>query len=164
LSQRGPLGHSGAMLRILPDLAATEALAADVALRARRGDAILLQGPLGAGKTSFARAFIRARGLGHEVPSPSFTLVEIYDAEGALPVWHFDLYRLKSASEVTELGLDEALAEGVALVEWPERLGAALPAERLDLALAPGSDAGARRATLTGSPGWQARLAGLAHG
>jgi tRNA threonylcarbamoyladenosine biosynthesis protein TsaE len=148
----------------LPDEAATHGLAVRVAAASRLGDLIALSGELGSGKTSFARAFIRARGLAGEVPSPTFTLVEIYDAGGALPVWHFDLYRLKSASEIIELGLDEALAEGVSLIEWPERLGAAMPAERLELALAPGSDAGARIATLTASPGWASRLAGLAHG
>jgi tRNA threonylcarbamoyladenosine biosynthesis protein TsaE len=143
----------------LPDEAATCRLAAGLAARAQRGDVIALSGPLGSGKTSFARAFIRARGLeSSEVPSPTFMLVEVYDGDSAIPVWHFDLYRIENPEEIRELGLDEALAEGISLIEWPERLGAFLPAERLDLSLAMGKSAGARVASLSGSSAWQARL------
>lgn len=149
----------------LPDEAATGGLAASIAARVRKGDVIALSGPLGSGKTSFARAFIRARGLDSaEVPSPTFMLVEVYDGDSAIPVWHFDLYRIESPDELRELGLEEALAEGVSLIEWPERLGAFLPAERLDLALAMGKSAGARIATLSGSGLWQARLKDLGRG
>ncbi len=146
----------------LPDEAATCRLAAALAARAQKGDVIALSGPLGSGKTSFARAFIRARGLGAaEVPSPTFMLVEVYDEEAGVPVWHFDLYRIQSPEEIRELGLDEALAEGICLIEWPERLGAFLPAERLDLALAMGQSDTARTACLSGSSSWQKRLEGL---
>ncbi len=146
----------------LPDEAATGRLAALLAARAGKGDVIALSGPLGSGKTSFARAFIRARGLeAAEVPSPTFMLVEVYDEEAAIPVWHFDLYRIASPGEIRELGLDEALAEGICLIEWPERLGEFLPEERLDLALAMGQGETARVARLSGSSSWQKRLEGL---
>src|SRR6516162_7945065 len=89
----------------LPDEAATAAFAARVSAVAEIGDVIALKGDLGTGKTSFARAFIRARGAVEEVPSPTFTLVQIYElAETA--IWHFDLYRLKSAEEAWELGIE----------------------------------------------------------
>ena len=146
----------------LPDEAATGRLAARIASRAGKGDVIALSGPLGSGKTSFARAFIRSRGLdAAEVPSPTFMLVEVYDGESLIPVWHFDLYRIEKPAEIRELGLDEALAEGICLIEWPERLGEFLPAERLDLALAMGKTDNARVARLSGSSAWQKRLEGL---
>lgn len=130
-----------------------EALAGVVASAARPGDAILLSGDLGAGKTTFARAFIRARGARAgepvaEVPSPTFTLVQQYAFATGM-VWHFDLYRIEDASELTELGLDEALAGGIALIEWPARMGGAAPAEPIDLALAFEADADLRTMTVT---------------
>lgn len=149
----------------LPDLKATHALAARLAGMAQPCDVIALAGPLGAGKTEFARAYIRALARRHgvvppeEVPSPTFTLVQTYDL-GAVSVWHFDLYRLERPEDAAELGLDEALAEGVSLIEWPERLGAQLPRDRLDIALdyaGPGQP-DARKAILTGHGSWQARL------
>jgi tRNA threonylcarbamoyladenosine biosynthesis protein TsaE len=142
----------------LPDLAATEALAAAIAGRTRRGDAILLEGPLGAGKTAFARAFLRAatRDPALEVPSPSFTLVQSYDTPlGA--VHHFDLWRIDGEAALIELGWDEARAD-IVLVEWPDRLGASRPADALTVALEPaGGDA--RRAVLSG---WPERIEALA--
>ena len=113
---------------ILHDLAATETLAQRLARLARPGDALLLSGPLGAGKSALARAFLRAL-LGDpalEVPSPSYTLVQSYAVPGGGQAHHFDLYRLGGAEEVLELGWEEAL-EGIVLVEWPERLGALAP-------------------------------------
>jgi tRNA threonylcarbamoyladenosine biosynthesis protein TsaE len=149
----------------LADETATAALAAALAGLARRGDVIALRGELGSGKTSFARAFIRARGRGdEEVPSPTFTLVEIYDAADARAlIWHFDLYRLERPEEAYELGIEEALAEGISLIEWPERLGGLLPAARLDLSLMAGAAPDARRVRLAASPDWDARLATLRH-
>jgi tRNA threonylcarbamoyladenosine biosynthesis protein TsaE len=111
------------------------------------GDAVCLFGPLGAGKSTLARGLIRAlTSEDEEVPSPTFTLVQTYEA-GGLTLAHFDLYRLKSAAEAFELGLDEALDAGCAIIEWPERLEGALPTTRLDIELA--IDGEVRRARLT---------------
>ena len=112
----------------LPDERATEALGATLAGRLRIGDVVGLKGDLGAGKTTLARAIIRAAAGDREliVPSPTFTLVEVYETPRG-SFWHFDLYRLEAAEQVYELGWEEALAEGIALVEWPERLGKLLP-------------------------------------
>ncbi len=112
----------------------TLALGAALAAPARRGHVIALSGPLGAGKTTLARGFIQARGDAEEVVSPTFTLVQVYDAPG-VPIWHFDLYRLEKAADVLELGLEEALASAITLIEWPERLGPFLPVARLDVTL-----------------------------
>jgi len=137
----------------LPDLAATGRLAARVARWVRPGDALLLGGPLGAGKSAFARALLRALAgdPGLEVPSPSFTLVQSYELPSGLEVHHFDLYRLSGPADLTELGWDEA-RRGVVLVEWPERLGHLRPAQALMLTLAPGGTEEARIATLEGWP------------
>jgi tRNA threonylcarbamoyladenosine biosynthesis protein TsaE len=149
----------------LPDESATAGLAARLAGHARRGDVIGLQGPLGGGKTSFARAFIRAYGGGaEEVPSPTFTLVEIYAFADRPSVWHFDLYRLNAPEEAWELGIEEAWSKGVSLIEWPERLGPLLPAEHLLLALAEGATPSARLARLSATPGWASRLEGVFDG
>jgi tRNA threonylcarbamoyladenosine biosynthesis protein TsaE len=141
----------------LPDLAATGRLAARLAALAGPGDAILLEGPLGAGKSAFARAFLRAA-VGDpalEVPSPSFTLVQSYDLPHGLEAHHYDLYRLAGPEEVGELGWEEA-RRGLVLVEWPDRLGPALrPAGALTLTLAQGATEGERLATLSG---WEGRL------
>ena len=121
---------------------------------------------MGAGKTSFARAFIRARGGDEGVPSPTFTLVQIYELRGGA-VWHFDLYRLRAADEAWELGIEDAFREGISLVEWPERLGSLLPPRSLSVALDFGPAPTARRATLTpGGSGseWVARLVDIAAG
>jgi tRNA threonylcarbamoyladenosine biosynthesis protein TsaE len=137
---------------------ATAALAARLAGLARRGDVIALRGPLGSGKTTFARAFIRARfGTREEVPSPTFTLVEIYGSTPPL-VWHFDLFRLERSEDVWELGIEDALADGVSLIEWPERMGGLLPRERLDIEFAFGPSADARTAALAPSAGWARRI------
>jgi tRNA threonylcarbamoyladenosine biosynthesis protein TsaE len=145
----------------LADEKATEALAARLAAVARSGDVIALKGELGAGKTCFARAFIRARGGDEAVPSPTFTLVQTYDLpEGR--VWHFDLYRLRAAEEAWELGIEEAFEEGISLIEWPERLGTLLPRWRLLVALDFTATPGARRATLSGDGEWASRLAAIA--
>jgi len=103
----------------LEDEAATAALGARIARGLKQGDAVLLEGELGAGKTTLARAILRSLGVESHVPSPTFTLVQPYET-AQLALYHFDLYRIESASEIAELGMDEALDEGAALVEWPE--------------------------------------------
>jgi len=143
-------------------------LGEDLAFAARRGDLIALRGDLGAGKTTLARAIIRALAGDHgeDIPSPTFTLVQTY-ATPRMPVAHLDLYRLNSPAELQELGLDLALKQGIALVEWPERAGDALPGERLEILLedddaAPTADASTRRIALSASGDWRARLDRLA--
>ncbi|HYZ22282.1 MAG TPA: tRNA (adenosine(37)-N6)-threonylcarbamoyltransferase complex ATPase subunit type 1 TsaE [Rhodopila sp.] len=138
----------------LPDLAATEALAARLAALARPGDAILLEGALGAGKTAFARAFLHAAAgdPALEVPSPSFTLVQTYDTPiGA--VFHYDLWRLDGPGDLTELDWDDA-RDGIVLVEWPDRLGPLRPADALTIIFVL-RDEEAREAILAG---WDNRL------
>jgi tRNA threonylcarbamoyl adenosine modification protein YjeE len=147
----------------LPDLEATSAFAARLAPQLRRGDVLLLEGELGAGKTELARALIRARaGASVEVPSPSFTLVQLYELPG-LMLGHADLYRLRAADEVHELGLEEVWSRGCLVVEWPERASGLWPEERLRLTLQgpfPGQPQ-RRLLTLDPTPGWRARLAAL---
>lgn len=119
--------------RSLTGLAATEALAAELAPQLQKGDAVLLYGDLGAGKTAFARALIRSlAGSAIEVPSPTFTLMQEY-ALPNLVLSHLDLYRLKSEAELAELGLDHALERGAVLIEWPELALPYLPEDRLTL-------------------------------
>jgi len=131
----------------LPNEQATEALGATLAARLKPGDVVGLKGDLGAGKTTLARAIIRAAAADPEliVPSPTFTLVEVYDTPRG-SYWHFDLYRLDDPQQVYELGWEEALAEGIVLLEWPERLGRLLP-QHLSVTLELASDDG-RRALL----------------
>lgn len=114
----------------LPDDAATESAGAAMGRALRPGDAVLLEGPLGAGKSALARAAIRARTGASEVPSPTYTLVQTYEAPD-LTLWHADLYRLAGPDEVAELGLDMAFEGAAAMVEWPDRLGPFRPARAL---------------------------------
>ncbi len=149
----------------LPTLTATERLAAALAACARRGDVIALHGPLGVGKTTFARAFVHARPGGdrvREVPSPTFTLVQVYDLPD-VPIWHFDLYRLARPDDAWELGIEEAFAEAITLIEWPEQLGSLLPEARLDVELSVAAGSDARCARLSGHGDWPARLAAVTH-
>ena len=142
-----------------PDEQATAGFAARVAALVRKRDAILLSGPLGAGKTTFARAFLRAAtgDPALRVPSPSFTLAQGYTLPSGITATHYDLWRLAGPRDVIELGFEEARA-GIVLVEWPDRLGALAPADALHIAFAhAGEDA--RAATITG---WPDRLASLA--
>jgi tRNA threonylcarbamoyladenosine biosynthesis protein TsaE len=141
----------------LPTLAATEALARALAAHLHPGDAVLLEGPLGAGKTALARALLRAAcgDPALEVPSPSYTLVQSYAAPG-LTVHHFDLWRLQGPASLVELGWDEAVRD-IVLVEWPDRLGALRPTGALTVTMSlAGGDA--RHAVLTG---WGDRLSGM---
>ncbi|MSO71066.1 MAG: tRNA (adenosine(37)-N6)-threonylcarbamoyltransferase complex ATPase subunit type 1 TsaE [Alphaproteobacteria bacterium] len=143
----------------LPGPVATAALAQALAPALHAGDLLALWGDLGVGKTSFARALITARTGERVVPSPTYTLVQAYD--GAPPIWHLDLYRLRQPEEVLDLGLDEALGEAIVLIEWPERLGALLPFDRLDLRFAYAGAAEERDLVLAGHGAWEARLDAL---
>lgn len=113
-------------------LADTEAFAEAWARVLKTGDAIGLRGELGAGKTAFARALILALGHDQEVPSPTFTLVQVYELPDHL-VWHVDLYRIEDERELVELDLDTAFEEALTLIEWPERLGGAMPEDYIDI-------------------------------
>jgi tRNA threonylcarbamoyladenosine biosynthesis protein TsaE len=143
------------MILNLPDLAATERFAAAIAAAARPGDAILLAGPLGAGKTAFARAFLRAASNDPalEVPSPSFTLVQNYDTPLG-KVYHFDLWRLDGPAALPELGWDES-RDDIVLVEWPDRLGPLTPNDALRLEFEPAEG----DARIVRVAGWSGRLA-----
>lgn len=158
----------------LPDEAATRALARSLAGRLRAGDVVFLIGDLGAGKTTFARGLItalpRAEGgdpgedsAAEEVPSPTFTLVQIYERRPA-PVWHVDLYRLERPEDVEELGLDEAAGDAITVIEWPDRLGQRVPADRLEIRFSYGAAPGARSVVLAVYGGWRERLAALGTG
>jgi len=138
----------------LPDLDATTRLGGRIAGGLHTGDAVALWGDLGAGKTTLARAILQALGVREEVPSPTFTLVQSYDT--LPPVAHFDLYRLKQAREIQELGFEDALDNGAVLVEWPERAPEALPPEALHVRL--GLQDGVRLARLTGPGRWESLL------
>ncbi|MGO7201679.1 tRNA (adenosine(37)-N6)-threonylcarbamoyltransferase complex ATPase subunit type 1 TsaE, partial [Rhizobium ruizarguesonis] len=144
---------SDAISLFLKDEAATVRLGEDLALALKAGDCLALSGDLGAGKSSLARTILRAMAddEGLEVPSPTFTLVQSYDLR--IAVSHFDLYRLADPAELTELGFDEALQNGICLVEWPEMAESELPAERIALTLV--HEGNGRRATI-GATGAQA--------
>ncbi len=148
---------------------------ADAGMTARAGgvlaglalprDILALWGDLGAGKTTLARGFITTLVPGDEaVASPTFTLVQTYSTEVAsapVDIWHFDLYRLKSAEEAYEVGIEEAFADGISLIEWPVRLGSLLPRDRLDVTLLAGSGGDSRFLSLAGSEPWVRRLGGF---
>jgi len=144
---------------ILADEAATARLGAAVAHALKPGEAVCLSGPLGAGKSTLARALVRALTTpDEEVPSPTFTLVQFYEGP-TLNVAHFDLYRLTSPDEAYEIGLDEALDAGAAVIEWPERLAGQLPPDRLDIDIA--IEGAGRVARLTPYGAWEGRELGV---
>jgi tRNA threonylcarbamoyl adenosine modification protein YjeE len=115
----------------------------------------LLEGDLGAGKSTFARALLRALGAAGEVPSPTFTLVQHYDLP-ALTVAHFDLYRLKAAHEVEEIGFHEAMADGAVLIEWPERAASYMPRSALTFCFSM-DETGHRFVEIKGDQAWMSR-------
>ncbi|WP_421730675.1 tRNA (adenosine(37)-N6)-threonylcarbamoyltransferase complex ATPase subunit type 1 TsaE [Brevundimonas sp.] len=152
----------------LADADATAALGARIAPLLRAGETVLLYGPLGMGKSTLARGLIRSLTRPDEdVPSPTFTLVQFYEPRSpgmGPPIAHFDLYRLTRPEEAFEIGLDEALDEGCALIEWPERLGedpsAYLGADRLIVTLSE-ADGDTRLATVSGVGAWETKLKDL---
>ena len=139
---------------ILADEQATADLGKSLAVILRPGDVVALSGPLGVGKTALVRAMLQAMGHAGEVPSPTFAIVQPYEALD-LPVWHVDLYRIEDAAEMEELGLDAA-DEGVLIVEWPERAGPGAFGDALRLVL-DFADDGARRLTASVPPAWGSR-------
>lgn len=142
---------------ILADEAATIALGARLAGVLRVGDVVALSGSLGSGKTTLARGCLAGLGYAGEVASPTFTVVQSYDATASrVPVLHVDLYRLEGPADAVELGLDDALGDHALLVEWPERLGDALWPQALRLALQATAD-GARRLTADVPGAWTGR-------
>ena len=145
----------------LSDETATAELGARIARGLEPGDAVLLKGELGAGKTTLARAILRALGVEGHVPSPTFTLVQAYQTE-ELPVFHYDLYRIENPRELAELGIDDAMEDGVVLVEWPERgFPQRLAADALTVTLTQGSPT-AREAHIAGPVRWKGLIAGAA--
>ncbi|SNB65238.1 tRNA threonylcarbamoyladenosine biosynthesis protein TsaE/hypothetical protein [Arboricoccus pini] len=148
----------------IAELSGTLGLAANLASRLRNGDVVLLEGDLGMGKSTFARALIQARaGSAIDVPSPTFTLVQPYDL-GDLSILHADLYRLNDPDESRELGLEDALDRAALLVEWPERLPDLYHLDHLRVSfggdLVNNSDR--RLINVAGTPSWHARITDLA--
>jgi tRNA threonylcarbamoyladenosine biosynthesis protein TsaE len=162
--QMAVAAKSGALTVALADPDATARLAVALAPLLRPGDVVALRGELGTGKTTFARALIRALTANdEEVPSPTFTLVQTYAAP-TFEIWHFDLYRLQKPEDAIELGIEDAMVEGVALIEWPERLGPWLPAGCLDIRFAYVDTETGRCAAISGGGDWPERLQALDHG
>ena len=139
----------------LTDAAATAAVGARLAPLLRPGDVVTLDGPLSAGKTTLVRGLIGALGHEGEVPSPSFAIVQPYDAL-VPPVWHVDLYRIEDSGELAELGLDEIEEQGVLLIEWPGRAGHSAWPEALALSLGVEED-GSRVLTAVVPAAWEGR-------
>lgn len=144
----------------LTGLADTAAFGHRLATVLKARDVVFLYGDLGAGKTTLARQIIADLCGIDDAPSPTYTLVQLYETTAGVPLWHVDLYRIEAIGELAELGLDDAFDEAITLIEWPERLGAALPADRLEISIAmtgAGVDT-ARKARITGFGNWKDRL------
>jgi len=141
----------------LPSESDTDLLGQTLARFAQPGDCILLRGHIGAGKSALARAFIRQHlGEDTEVPSPTFTLVQVYELAD-VEIWHADLYRLTDTQEAVELGLTDAFDTEICLIEWPEILGDMTPENTIDIEMVAGKDG--HTATLTYGENWVSRIA-----
>ena len=140
----------------LADLSATQRFAHTLAPLIQQGDVITLKGAIGVGKTAFARALIQALGGTEEVPSPTFTLVQTYHLD-QLTVWHFDLYRLRYPMDIYELGIEEAMIEGLSLIEWPERMKPYSIYQGIEISFLFHVD-GTRKVTVTPHGNWRDRL------
>jgi len=144
----------------------TARLAERIGVSLKPGDCLLLDGPVGAGKTHFARHLIRSlMPVPEDVPSPTFTLIQTYDTSAG-EIWHADLYRLGALEEVEELGLQDALEHAVCLIEWPELLGPLTPTTALRIEFqADADDEDTRQITLNADTDrWAPLLGQLAHG
>lgn len=150
------------MIETIVNQAGTKSLARTLAALAKPRDVILLYGDLGMGKTVFSRAFVQSlTSPDEDVPSPTFTLVQLYDTDKGT-IWHFDLYRLKQPDEVYELGFEEALSDGISLIEWPERAERLYPRNRLEIRITAGDAPDTRRvALIPHGDGWNKRLENL---
>lgn len=150
------------MIESTVNQAGMESFARILADLAKPRDVILLYGDLGMGKTVFSRAFVQSlTSPDEDVPSPTFTLVQLYDTEKGT-IWHFDLYRLKQPDEVYELGFEEALSDGISLIEWPERAERLYPRNRLEIKITAGDTPDTRRvALIPHGDGWNKRLENL---
>ena len=150
----------------LPDEDATARFAAWIGARLGAGDVLLLSGPIGAGKSHFARALIRSRlpetEAETDIPSPTFTLVQTYQAADGTEIWHADLYRLTSGDEIAELGLLDAFDSALCLIEWPDRLGPDTPDAALTLLFTPDDTGDARSLRISGGPRHAALLTDIA--
>ena len=164
MSRFHPEGGDAFLSLALGDQAATVKLAEALAAQVTNPDMIALGGPLGAGKTVFARAFIGALGVTGNVPSPTFSLLQSYDAmagECPVKIHHFDFYRLERAADVWNLGYEETLDDGIAIIEWADRFPRLLPPDRLRIDLRYGSREDERRADLTGFGHWRDKWAAV---
>ena len=150
------------MIETIVNQAGMESLARKLAALAKPRAVLLLYGDLGMGKTVFSRAFVQAlTSPDEDVPSPTFTLVQLYDTDKGT-VWHFDLYRLKQPDEVYELGFEEALSDGISLIEWPERAERLFPRNRLEIRITSDDAPDTRRvALIPHGDGWNKRVENL---
>jgi tRNA threonylcarbamoyladenosine biosynthesis protein TsaE len=147
--------------KILENETQTILLAREISTFLEKGDVLALYGNLGVGKSTFARALIQnLTSETQEVPSPTFTIVQVYNSKKA-DLWHFDFYRLQDSSDALELNIEEAFFEGISLIEWPERIADLLPSHHLKINISEVSNTLYRKITLQGSSGWIKRLAAL---
>ncbi len=147
---------------LLDNLSATRQLAEKLSALLKIGDIIGFEGNLGVGKTEFCRALIHGLGYKEDVPSPTFSLVQIYeppmDDLKTAPVWHLDLYRLDQPQDVLELGIDDGFDTAITLIEWPDRMGRYLPDQHLQILLSMDDHEGGRKMIIRGDDHWKARL------